>query len=533
MKERRKHQLTAARLEALQNIAIELIRIRDPHEVLSMIVNKAVDLLICDAGSLYLKHNDEKLIFEVSLNRSIQTNFEKRILPVSSSGIANYCYRTGKSVRVQDVYKLQEGAPYAFDRTFDEKTGYRTRSVLVHPLRSSKGESLGVLQLINRKNDIGETWPSANAGRLEQMPDFTNEDDRLLESFAALASASIENATLYQNIAGMFEGFVHAAVDAIEVRDPPTRGHSERVAILTVDLAAKSDRSNDTEIKSLRFNEQQLNEIRYAALLHDFGKIGIREATLLKAEKLSEIEKIRIRSRFDEFTYANEIQSLREFVDTLYKEGRAPNDLEYTRIERHVREFRKKVENYWKLILSLNEPTVLDEDKSHKLEGMRSLTLRNYEGRLRNLLEPDELQVLSIKRGSLSEHERKEIEDHVTLTYHFLKKMPWSKELANVPEIAYAHHEKLDGTGYPRRIQAQMIPIPSRMMAICDIFDALVANDRPYKPSLPIPRALAILEDEAKMGKLDSRLLKVFLDAKVYSNPEFLKLTEIPQKKAA
>ena len=523
----------AKRLEALQEVAVDLITVRNPRQLLSMMLQRASDLLCCDAGSLYIKHSEQELIFEIAINRSMNLDLERKVIPLAAPGLATHCFRTGESFLIDDAYAIGHDAPYHFDTKFDEKSGYRTKSILLVPLLSSKGEKLGVLQLINRKSKVDENWPSRDKAKLAKMPGFSDDDRRLAASFAAIASAALENATLYKSIENLFEGFVYAAVGAIESRDRATRGHSERVAILTIDLAQKAVRSGHAELRGLAFTNQQLSEIRYAALLHDFGKISVREQTLMKSEKLHQHECSAIRHRMNEFASAQEIHELRALLRHLMSEGRAPGELDLANVDRTIRKFKNKIDEYWDTVLDLNQPTILDEDKTKILEALQTVEMMAANGTLQKLLLPGEASALSIKRGSLSPAERREIEEHVTRTYLFLKEIPWTKEFQKVADIAHAHHEKLDGTGYPRRVKANDIPDQSRIMTICDIYDALVASDRPYKRAVPAQKALAILEDEVKGGKLDRRFFRVFLEAKVFENLEFVALTGSPVKKAA
>ena len=168
------------------------------------------------------------------------------------------------------------------------------------------------------------------------------------------------------------------------------------------------------------------------------------------------------------------------------------------------------------MVLQANEPSILEEASFRALLDLPNRSFSDADGNRQPYLTPNEVSALSIRRGSLSEKERREIESHVTHTFRFLSEIPWTGEFRRIPEIAYAHHEKLDGTGYPRRLSAAEIPIQSKMMTISDIFDALVAWDRPYKKAVPVERALDILRDEARHNKLDLELLQVFIEAKIY-----------------
>jgi len=524
-----------ARLRALQEIAIELMSPRELHATLSLIVEKAVDLLIADAGSLYIKEaQSDFLVFEVAVNRSICFPFEKKSIPISDRGLATFCFKSGRLIKVEDVYQIPSETDYKFDPAFDKKFRYRTRSSLVIPLKSSKGQMLGVIQLLNRKMSVGEAWPSSDETELSKMPDFTDEDTALLESFAGIASSAIESALLHRDIENLFEGFVRASVHAIEARDPTTRGHSERVAALTVDLAEKVSRSNDEGVKHIQYNSDQIAEIRYAALLHDFGKIGVREATLLKEEKLSPVQRLQIRHRLSEFKRAMEIEVLRDYLGRLVLESRVPTQMEFARLEKDISDFGLKIEDAWAVILDLNRPTVLTHDRSEKLTKVSHLNCKDCDGNLKPMLESDEIFSLSIPKGSLTKEERLEIESHVVHTVAFLKKIPWTAKFANVPLIAGTHHERLNGTGYPSATPEIYIPDQARMMAVCDIFDALAANDRPYKPAVPLEKALAIIESHSKARDLDERFFKVFVEGKVWQTPGFvLHQADVKAKKVA
>ena len=526
-----KHEKVSQRLAALQDISSKLMRPESGGEnLLHDILEKSLSLLVCDAGSLYLKGHNGSLVFEVSLNRSIAFHFERHEIPTNNKGLAAHVLRTGESLNLKNVHEIPSGSDLEFDDTIDRRTGYRTRSVLAQPLVSTKGEVLGVLQLINRKWRSEELWPSNDEEKLSRMPDFSDEDAELLQSFAAVASSSIENANLYKNIEALFEGFVVASVHAIEARDPATRGHSDRVALLTVDLAEKVSNSRDNEVRGIHFTPIQIAELRYAALLHDFGKIGVPESVLNKEEKLSEMQKVKIRARFTEFKQSAEIKALRQMLWSCHKEKRIPTDLEIRRLEKSIKQFSGNIEDMWSKILDLNQPTVLTEDRSKILTNIEHISCEDCSGHVQSLLEPAEIKNLKIVKGSLSQEERFSIEEHVTFTYEFLKKIPWTQDLSSVPEMAYTHHEMLNGTGYPRGVKAELISSQTRIMTICDIFDALVANDRPYKPALSFDKALSILEMEAKAGKLDARFLKVFIEAKVFDNREFAYKIATPAK---
>jgi HD-GYP domain-containing protein (c-di-GMP phosphodiesterase class II) len=509
---------------------MELMGSLDPAQLLSGIVERALDLLECDAGSLFLVRDGLHLDFEVAFNRSVSFEFKKSRIPLSRRSIATEVFLTGESFCVPDVYKLTGARVNLFDKGFDKASGYRTRSMLALPLKTRKGEVLGVLQILNKKNDPTEPWPSQDEKAIAKMPAFTKDDVELMESFAAVAGISLENARLYGQIEQLFESFVRASVVAIDARDPGTKGHSDRVATLTVGLARAIAECQDEDLKDIAFSEAELRELLFAGYLHDFGKLAVRESTLQKEQKLSLVQRERMKFRMEGYVTSGELAAWRMLAERLHAEGRAPNDIDLQRVTSEARELRRELDEVWERLIVLSRPSVLDEDASRKLQELRQKSYRNERGELEVLLGAEELAALSIRRGCLTDEERLEIESHVTQSYLFLRQIPWDASLAQIPEIAYGHHELLDGSGYPRKLKGEEIPLRSRIMTICDIFDALSASDRAYKAALPIEKSLSILEGMVAQGKLDPRFYRVFKEKRVweihdYRNPAVMPAT--------
>jgi hypothetical protein len=264
------------------------------------------------------------------------------------------------------------------------------------------------------------------------------------------------------------------------------------------------------------FSREQLRELRYAGLLHDFGKVGVREQVLIKEKKLYPQDMDLIRHRFAYLLQRSELEFERARADFLLAHGRAGYQDAVVALEQFRTARRRELRGFLDAIEHANEPTVLAEGSFEALHDIRERTFIDFEGRTRPLLEDHELQFLMIRRGNLDDSERREIESHVTHTYRFLEQIPWTRELRAIPQIAYGHHEKLNGTGYPRALDGSAIPVQTRMMTIADIYDALTAADRPYKRAVPSVRALDILRDEAREGMLDAALLDAFVEARVY-----------------
>jgi HD-GYP domain-containing protein (c-di-GMP phosphodiesterase class II) len=522
-------------LSKLNDIGVRLSAERDIDKLLELILQNSREITGADAGSLYLiERADEngeapaaRLRFELTQNDTVKIPFHKSTMPLDkASSISGYVAVTGEEQNVPDVYRLPGDSPFQVSRSFDEKSGYRSKSMLVVPMRDHKGIVIGVIQLINKKRDRSTVLTPASLVE-EEVITFTSEDEKLAKSLASQAAVAFENADLIRRIRTLFDQFIHHAVAAVELRDPTTAGHSERVAVLTVGLAEKVNAAAAGLFKDQRFTRDEVEQLRYAALLHDFGKVGVQEKYLRKGKKLFATQKITIRQRFAYILESIEADYLRGRLEAL-QSGRGADEV--AAIERAYARRRADAERVLQAVLAANEPTVVEEESFNALMDIPARRFGSFDEEDRfpveawadgPFLSTEEIEVLSIRKGSLSDYERQQIYSHVSHTYDFLRNLPWTSELRRIPEIAWAHHEKLDGSGYPRGIRAPDILIESRMMTIADIYDALVAWDRPYKHPVSEEKAREILVEEVDAGKIDGDLLGVFLDAKVYELPEF------------
>jgi len=504
----------------LTRIGVALGTERDLKTLLELILTQARRITTSDAGSLYLvetgDQGQKRLRFRIAQTYSKpEAPFVEFTIPVDRSSLAGYTAVTGEPLVIDDAYFLPPDVEYSINRSFDERHGYRTKSMLVIPMKDHKEEVIGVLQLINRKRHADAVLATP-ADVEHQVVPYSRRTVELVTALAGQAAVAIENSRLYEEIERLFEGFVKAAVHAIEQRDPTTFGHSGRVANMTVGLAAVVDRAEDGAYRGVTFTREQIKEIRYAGLLHDFGKVGVREQVLVKAKKLYplQLDLIRQRHHFVRRTAEREFWRKRaEFLERHERKEYEPflRALE----EEHAREIAV-LDGFLDAVLNANEPTVLP---AGRFEALLQLSRRSYEdptGRPHPYLTEDEMRYLTIPKGSLDETERLEIESHVTHTYRFLQQIPWTRELQDIPMIAYGHHEKLDGKGYPRRVTGDAIPIQTRMMTISDIYDALSAADRPYKAAVAPARALDIMADEVRAGQLDQELFRLFVEGKVF-----------------
>jgi HD-GYP domain-containing protein (c-di-GMP phosphodiesterase class II) len=505
-------------LKQVSDVGIALSTVRDHGVLLNMILTKARELSRADAGSLYLlgeENGDKVLRWKLAQNDSIDVSFEERVLRITKKSLAGYVALTGETLIIDDAYALPEDAEYEINRTFDEENGYLTRSILVFPMTNHVGDIIGVLQLINRKR-VGSPGKLTAATVPNEVVPFDQETVEIMRSLSGQAAVAVENNLLYESIERLFEGFVTAAVTAIEQRDPTTSGHSFRVADLTVGLAKTVDGIDAGAYRDVRFTPDQIREIRYASLLHDFGKVGVREQVLVKEKKLYPMQLESIRSRFEYVMKSVEAECSKRKLDYLLQFGREGYEDFGRRVDDEAQQQVEQLKKDFSFVSQSNEPTVLPEGEFQYLQQLAQRDYADIEGQRRLLLHPEEAKILSIRKGNLDPMERYEIESHVTHTFNFLLKIPWTKDLVSVPHIAYAHHEKLNGRGYPRKLNATDIPIQSRMMTVSDIYDALTASDRPYKRAVPTDRALDILKMEMNDGLLDPALVNVFIEAKVY-----------------
>ncbi|MGC9502802.1 HD domain-containing phosphohydrolase [Baaleninema sp.] len=518
-------------VEQLLEIGTALSGSYNLSELLELILSKSREITCSDAGSVYLVDRSDdypKLLFKTAQNDSRPNiSFREFAMPLTPHSLAGYVALTGETLNLPDAYNPPPGAPYKLNRNFDRDLGYQTRSVLAIPMRNRTGDVIGVLQLIDRKTRPDVQLTPANV--VEMTQPYSKWEERVVSSLASQAGISIERNNLQEAIEHLFEGFVRTSVQAIEMRDPCTSGHSERVAQFSVKLAEAVNNAESGPLQSVRFDNRQIQELRYAALLHDFGKIGVPEAILVKAKKLYPERLETIRQRFHLVRRTLELECLQEkyrhLCDRLHDRPDAadgedpsppPDSLEWDRqLENRI----AQLDEYWQLVLRANEPAVLSETCLQQLQELAAYTYTDVDGRRKPLITEEELAQLSLSRGgNLTPAERSAIEAHVSHSYAFLKQIPWTKSLAAVPEIAYGHHEKLDGSGYPRGLTEEDIPLQTQILTIADIYDALTAGDRPYKHGLAPNAALQILSREATKYAINPDLLKIFEEQQVYAS---------------
>lgn len=504
----------------LTEIGIRLLTERDHDALLGLILAQARRVTRADAGSLYLVERGadghSRLVFKVTQNDSLpDIAFSSFSIPINRNSLAGHAAHSGQPVVIDDVYALPASSPFVFNRSFDERAGYRTKSVLVIPMQNQPGEVIGVLQLINRKAELRTRFTSADDAMRRSLP-FDTRAVSLARALAGQAAVSIENSQLYGAIEQLFEGFVKAAVTAIEQRDPATSGHSERVATMTCDLAAAADRARTGAFATVNFTADQLRELRYAGLLHDVGKVGVREHVLVKAKKLYPDGLALIEQRHAFLVRSIECREARERAAYLERHGSDGYAEFVEALERRTAAELARVHRFLDAVHHANEPTILPEGDFAAVEEFARLRYEGLDGSMLPFLTGREVRALSVRQGSLDDEEWVEMRRHVSHTFGFLNNIPWTKELRGIPAIAHGHHEKLDGSGYPRGLSGNAIALQTRMMTVADIYDALTAADRPYKRAVPTERAFDVLNDEVREGRLDGDVLALFVESGVY-----------------
>src|ERR1700681_730649 len=452
----------------LNRIGIALSAEKDIEPLQSLILTSMRQLTRADAASLWLKTEDEsgaKLFLASSQNHSLdKSTYSAFTVPVDEKTVVGYTVSVGKSQRYEDAYNPPPGKPVG-GKSFDAQFGYRTKSMLTVPMRNYNNEVVGAVQLINAKRRLETRLTTANVD--SEVVSFHPDDVEMIESIASQAAVALGNKNLLDYIQALLDWFVQASVTAIERGSPSTAGHSGRVEALTTSLARAVSGMGAGKYRDVNLSEDQFKELRYACLLHDFGKVGVREHILIKAKKLMPGQLEVIQSRFEFVERSVQVKYATEKLEAM-RAGRG-SATELGEIDKRLEEELAQLNQWMQSIAVANEPSVLAEDKASRLEFLSKQTYYDMSGAPHAMLDPQEFRFLSIRKGTLDKEERLEMESHVTHSFHFLRKIPWTPLMRGIPEIAYGHHEKLDGTVYPRRLSGDQIPLQARMMSISEI----------------------------------------------------------------
>ena len=501
----------------LTRIGSALSAERNLDALLEMIVVEAMDFTGADGGTLYIMAPDERSIaFKILQTRSL--NFKMggtsgKAIPFpnvklykddgtkNEQQVSAHVALSGQTVNIADVYEV-EGFDFQGTKAFDKNTGYRSKSMMVVAMRNHEDEIIGVLQLLNCTDPQGVVIP------------FSNDYQELIESLASQAAVAITNTQLIHDLSNLLDSFIQVIASAIDEKSPYTGGHIRRVAELTQQIARGMSDSELEKWRAFKMNEDEHNELRIAGWMHDIGKITTPEFVVDKATKLETI--------YDRIhTVLAKFEILKRDIALKYEINRTK--LSSSRSKDKAKKMRELKREYDERIKQIDDDAAFIKVSNiggefmepEKIERLRQIGMQKImlEGQETDLLTENEIYNLSIKRGTLTEEERIVIQNHVVLTIKMLEKLPWPKKLSRVTEWAGGHHEKLDGTGYPLGLKAEQLSTQARVMAVADIFEALTAADRPYKPGKKISECIKILGFMVKDNHIDADITDFFIQS--------------------
>ncbi|MBF0185805.1 MAG: GAF domain-containing protein [Magnetococcales bacterium] len=518
------------RINRLNEIGVALSVVRNADLLLETILLGAKGLTNSDAGTLYTLTENQTLKFQILRTDSLNiaqggtTGVPIKLpeLPLYRNGqpnlamVAAYTALKEETVNIPDAYEA-EGFDFSGMRAFDAAMKYRSKSFLVVPLKNHENELIGVLQLINAKD------PDSN-----EIKPFNAEDQQLAESLASQAAIALTNQRLISDLKKLFEAFIQTIAAAIDEKSPYTGGHGHRVPILSEMIARAAKESQLGDLKDFAPTDDEMYEIRIAAWMHDCGKVVTPEYVVDKSTKLETIyDRIHtVMTRFEvlkrdvEIAYLRERSALLAQTQSLVLSAPtwfAGHQEKLARLDAEYQMRMQQLEDDRKFIKECNiGGEYMSEEALERVKKIAQYRWTTAEGKEEPFLSENEVYNLTIRKGTLTKEERQIINNHVTVTKKMLTKLPFPKSLRRVPEIAGSHHETMDGTGYPDGLVREQMSIPARIMAIADVFEALTASDRPYKPAKSLSASLKILGFMKKEHHIDPDLFDVFIREKIY-----------------
>ena len=504
------------RLEQLNEIGAALSDERDIDRLLESILLAAKAITHADGGTLYRVSDDRKsLHFEIvrtdslglalggASGEAVSGRFQD--LPLyrddgspNTSMVAAYSVLKAETVNIADAYAA-DGFDFSGTRRFDEMNGYRSMSFLTVPMKNHENEIIGVLQLINaidRQRGVVRVFSSA--------------DQHLAESLASQAAVALTNRLLVSQLETLFESFISLINLAIDEKSPYTGGHCQRVPALTMMLAEAVDATRDGPLADFTMSDKDRYELKMAGLLHDCGKVTTPVHVVDKATKLQTIfDRIHlVDTRFEVVRRDAELAMLRALAAGADRAAAEQRWRQHQEAIDADRAFLRRV--------NIGVEAMRDEDQARVRRIAKAYRWVNADGVEADFLSDEEVENLTIRSGTLTHAERETINHHIVATIKMLKSLPWPKHLQRVPEYAGGHHERMDGAGYPNGLKRDQMSVQARIMGIADIFEALTARDRPYKPGMKLSQALRILERFSRDGHIDPDLFAVFIEQKVY-----------------
>ncbi len=469
-------------IKHLIQIGVALSGEKNINRLLEIIVDEARKLTNADAGTLYIMSDDEtELQFAIIQNNSLNirmggtggvitwpnVNLINKDGRANEANVSAYAALSGKTINIADVYHVQ-GFNFEGAKQFDKKTGYRSKSMLVAPLLNHENDIIGVLQLLNALD------PATG-----EVINFSLESQEIILSLASQAAVALSNSHLIHDLENLFELFIKTIATTIDEKSPYTGGHIRHVAELTMAIADKINETQQGYFAAVKFSDDQMRELRMAAWLHDMGKITIPEYVIDKKTKLQTVN-----DRIHEVKTRIKLIKKNYLPATLSKN----KDLRVDKTTRGANAEIKALDKEYQFLLEVNKGEEFLSDE--KIARIKKIAQREWcvDGEIRPLLSEEEVYNLCVRRGTLNEDERNLINNHTLVTHKILAGLPFPKKLRNVADYAVSHHENIDGSGYPFRLQGDEIPLQSRIIAIADVFEALTA-DRSYRKGKTLSEA--------------------------------------------
>ena len=503
------------RLAELNQIGVALSQEKDLDRLLETILLAIKKTTNADGGTLY-RHQPGKntLTFAIIRTDSLRiamggtTGVKIPYAPIllrdaqgreNTSMVVAFTVLKGRTVAIADAYQ-EQGFDFTGTKAFDRYTGYRSQSFLTVPMKNHTDEIIGVLQLINaRDRATGEIVP------------FSETDQRLAESLASQAAVALTNRLLILQLENLFESFVGLLNKAIDEKSAYTGGHCHRVPVLTMLLAEAVHEAKSGPLSSWRLTDPDRYELKIAALLHDCGKVTTPVHVVDKARKLQTLfDRIHlVDTRFEILKRDAELAALR--AGSAPGAGAKAVDQAYRARLWEIQEDREFLR-----LCNIGGEGMTAEDQERVRAIAKKYRWRNPTGEEVDFLTADEIENLTIRAGTLTAAERQIINHHIEVTIQMLEALPWPRHLQKVPEYAAGHHERMDGKGYPRGLTRDQMSVQARIMGIADIFEALTARDRPYKPGKTLTESLHILGKMRLDGHIDPDLFDIFIRARVY-----------------
>ena len=476
------------KIDKLLEIGIALSREKDDDKLLGLILHEAMEMTSCDGGTLYI-YDGESLRFHIMITKSM--NYYKGgrkdpvdlpPVPMRRSHVCACSAMEKKLINIPDVYEHTEEYDFSGPKNYDKMTGYRTQSMLVVPMEDETGDVIGVLQLINAKDGEGKTIP------------FKKEYEKVIASLASQTAICLMNMKHSMEIMELLDSFVRVMSTAIDARTPYNANHTKNM-VRYGEKFLQYLRETD---HSWQMDEQQEKEFLMSVWLHDIGKLVIPLGVMDKETRLG--------SRL------TEVEHRFEKISLLWELSHAKGEL----TQAELKEKQNLLAESREAILSANKAGFLPDETLEKIREIAVRTFIDTDGTEKPFLTEEELTCMMIRKGTLSDEERKIMQSHVEMTEKFLNEVHFPKRFSNVTRWASSHHELLNGKGYPRHLSQDDIEKEVRLLSILDIFDALTARDRPYKPPMPTEKALAVLADMVRFGELDGEVLELFRNSKAW-----------------